>query len=227
MNQRKHANTSTDRNRLSRPRRTLCLTLGALLLAVLAGTVRGQNPPKSTPAPDPPANPRLVSVKRICVQNLGDDPNGILVQEMVIAKLFESRRFSLTENCDKADFILKGFVTERSDRAFRSETESVGLRASASASDSERAGSARTGTSASASTGLSDHETLSSTEVKQQAAVTLRLVDKDGEILWAFSSESTGGKTKGAIGDATDRAVRRFLREIERAEKQNPSGVKK
>lgn len=227
MNQRKHENTSTDKHRSKRPRRSFHCVLGTFLLAALAGTVWGQDPPKNVPAPDPPANPRLVTVKRICVQNLGDDPNGVLVQEMVIAKLFESQRFSLTENCEKADFVLKGFVTERNDRAFRSETESVGLRASASASDSQRAGSTSSGNSASASTGLSDHETLSSTEVKQHAAVTLRLVDKDGEILWAFSSESVGGKTKGAVGDAADRAVRRFLRDIDRAAKQNAAGVKR
>jgi hypothetical protein len=169
---------------------------------------------------EPAINPRLLEVRRICVQKLGDDPIGIQVQEMVIAKLFESRRFSLTENCDKADFVLKGSVTERSERSSRSESEGVGINASASGSQSSRAGSFSSGTSASTSAGASAHESLSSSEVKQQAAVTLRLVDKDGEILWAISSESTGGKTKGAIGDAADRAIRRFLRDIEKAEKQ-------
>jgi hypothetical protein len=46
------------------------------------------------------------------------------------------------------------------------------------------------------------------------------VVDHEGEILWAASMESTGGKTKSAIGDAAERAVRRLLRDIERAEKQ-------
>ena len=64
-------------------------------------------------------------------------------------------------------------------------------------------------------------ERLYSSDQKKQATVTLRLVDKDGEILWAASLESTGGKTKGAIGDAADRAVRKFLRDLERAEKQS------
>jgi hypothetical protein len=198
------------------------LLLVALLAAPCAGA-QAQAPAKAAQETETSPNARLAGVKRVCVQPLGDDAISIQVREMVIAKLFESRRFSLTENCDKADFVLKGTVTERSDRAFRSETESIGARTSVSGSESERSGAARTGTSASASAGLDSRETLTSSEAKQQAAVTLRLVDKDGEILWAFSSESTGGKTKGAIGDAADRAVARLLRDIQRAEKQAQS----
>ena len=56
--------------------------------------------------------------------------------------------------------------------------------------------------------------------------MTKRLVDKDGEILWATSLESTGGKTKGAIGDAAERAARKLLRDLERAEKQNAPPAK-
>lgn len=220
MNRKKRASTSTDEKSFGAARRTAFALLLCLLLSAPGSAAWGQAPAKSAPEPDPAANPRLLQVKRVCVQKLGDEPVGVLVQEMVIAKLFEARKFSLTENCEKADFILKGSVTERSDRAFRSETDSIGVRAAAAGSESERSGSQRTGTSASASAGLNANETLSSSEMKQQAAVTLRLVDKEGEILWAFSSESTGGKTKGAIGDAADRAVQRLLRDIQRAEKQ-------
>jgi len=220
MNRKKRASMSTDEKSFGAARRTAFALLLCLLLSAPGSAGWGQAPAKSAPQTDPAANPRLLEVKRVCVQKLGDDAIGALVQEMVIAKLFEARRFSLTENCEKADFILKGSVTERSDRASRSETESIGVRASAAASESERAGSASDRTSAAASAGLNAHEALSSSEMKQQAAVTLRLVDKDGEILWAISSESTGGKTKSAMGDAADRAVQRLLRDIQRAEKQ-------
>jgi hypothetical protein len=192
----------------------------ALALALLAGAAWAQEKPKP-PAPEPAANARLLEVKRVCVQLFGDDALGIQAREMVIAKLYESRRFSLTENCEKADFVLKGAVTERNDRAFREESEGIGFGASASASESRGAGVTRSGTAASASARGDARETLASTEVKQHAAVTMRLVDKDGEIIWAFSQESSGGKTKGAIGDAADRAVRKLLRDLDRAEKQN------
>jgi hypothetical protein len=209
MNRRKPRNTFTGK----------CVLLAALLFVSSAAST--QEKPKEAPPAEPAANPRLLQVKRVCVQNFGDDALGVQAREMVIARLFESKRFSLTENCEKADFVLKGAVTERNDRAFREESEGVGFGVGAAASDSSGAGINRTGTSASASARGDARETLASSETKQHAAVTMRLVDKDGEILWAASLESTGGKTKGAIGDAAERAVRKFLRDLERAEKQN------
>ncbi len=210
--------------------KNMCMVKATVLCAALlliCGAARSQEKPKETPPPEPAANPRLLEVKRICVQNFGDDALGVQAREMVIAKLFESKRFTLTENCAKADFVLKGAVTERNDRAFREESEGVGFGASASAADSSGAGAGRTGTSASASMRGDARETLASSENKQHAAVTMRLVDKEGEILWAASLESTGGKTKGAIGDAADRAVRKLLRDLERAEKPVPTSPPK
>ena len=168
--------------------------LAAMLLWGSVAAWSQEKPKDTSPPAEPAANPRLLQVKRVCVQNFGDDALGVQVREMVIAKLFESKRFSLTENCGKADFALKGTVIEKGEFSQRGEQEG------ASGIGGER---------------------LYSTDQKKQATVTLRLVDKDGEILWASSQESTGGKTKGAIADAADRAVRKFLRDIERAEKQS------
>jgi hypothetical protein len=194
--------------------------LSAALFLLCAPAWSQEKPKESAPPAEPAVNPRLLQVKRICVQNFGDDPLGVQAREMVIAKLFESKRFSLTENCEKADFVLKGSITERSDRVSRSESEGIGFGESVAASSTTGAGISRTGVAASASARGDAHESLASSEVKQQAAVTMRLVDKEGEILWAASLESAGGKTKGAIGDAAERAVRKFLRDLERAEKQ-------
>ena len=200
-------------------------SLAILLLA--AGTAWSQEKPKETAPPDEPAvNLRLLQVKRVCVQNFGDDALGVQAREMVIAKLFESKRFSLTENCAKADFVLKGSVTERNDREFREESEGIGFGAGGSASETSGSGANRTGTSVSSSARADARETLASSQNKQHAAVTMRLVDKDGEILWAASLESAGGKTKGAIGDAAERAVRKFLHDLERAEKQSAGPAK-
>lgn len=178
------------------------VSASALAVALMAaGAAWSQEKLKETaPPPEPAANPRLLQVKRVCVQNFGDDALGVQVREMVIAKLFESKRFSLTENCEKAEFALKGTVIEKGEFSQRGEQEG------ASGIGGER---------------------LYSTDQKKHATVTLRLVDKDGEILWASSQESTGGKTKGAIADAADRAVRKFLRDIERAEKQNSASPAK
>ena len=141
-------------------------------------------------------SPRLSQIKRVCVQNFGSDVLGQQVQEIVIAKLFESKQFSLTEDCSRADYVLKGSVTERTSQLPRSESEGF----------SAGSGSA--------------HESLSSSETKTQAVVTLRIVDKEGEIIWATIQESPIGKSKGAVTLAAEQAVRKLLRDKERAEKQ-------
>ncbi len=216
MNPKKRASTFMARftyhwAKPGRQRRVLGYLLAGLVL-LFHGMASGQEKPNTTGPNESPIDPRILQVKRICVRNFGEDPLGIQVQEMVIAKLFESKRFSLTENCERADVALKGSITERSEIKSRSESEGVGFGKSASASDSY--------SSASGSVSGNAHESLSSSETKQQAVVTLRVVHKDGDILWATSQESSEGKTKGAVSLAAERAVRRLLRDIEKVEKQ-------
>jgi len=201
----------------------LALALLFLPRDVNAGQQKAEPQANSAPAAaatEPVPSPRLMEIKYICVERFGNDPLGVQAQEMVIARLFEAKRFRLTENCEKADFALKGSITERSDRTTRSESEGLGFTASGSARVTTGSGQNRESTAASSTARGNDYESLSSSEVKVQAAVTMRVVDREGEILWAASLESTGGKTKGAIGDAAERAVKRLLRDIERAEKQ-------
>jgi hypothetical protein len=49
--------------------------------------------------------------------------------------------------------------------------------------------------------------------------VVLRLVDADGEVIWAYSVDSTGGKTRGAVSDAVDQGVRQLMRDVGRDKK--------
>jgi len=215
MNPRKRASTCT----ASLAWAVLLLLSPAALAEQQAPAPAAASPPAAASA-EPAADPRLLQIKYICVERFGNDPLGVQAQEMVIARLFEAKRFRLTENCEKADYTLKGSITERSDRTSRSESEGLGFTASGSARVTTGSGQNRESTAASSTARGNDYESLSSSEVKVQAAVTLRVVDREGEILWAASLESTGGKTKGAINDAAERAVRRLLRDIERAEKQ-------
>ena len=221
MSPRKHANTYMVKGPVRGARTPhLKKLVGAVLAGGLlfsSGLGRAQEKPTSPPASDPIFDPRILQVKRVCIEKLGEDVLGKQVQEIVIAKLFEAKRFSLTENCERADFTLKGSVTQRSDHAFRSESEGV------SAGNAEVGAAASSGSAVVVGAGasVSGHESLSSSETKEHAVVTLRLTNREGDILWAISQESTGGKTKGAIGDAAERAVRRLLRDIERADKQS------
>jgi len=43
-------------------------------------------------------------------------------------------------------------------------------------------------------------------------------VDPEGEVLWAYTQDSAGGKAKGAVSDAVERAIKQLARELSRAD---------
>ena len=239
MNRKKRVPTCTARQSLrsvlgTSPRAFVsAILVVAVVSALCSGRAHGKPNGQDASAPEPVVDPRLLQVKRICVENFGEDPLGKQATEVAIAKLFDARQFTLMEGpCEKvkADAVVKGSVSERSEHTIRSESEGV----SAGRGAAGAAASSSSVTVGAAGGSVSAHESLSSSQTKEYAAVTLRVVcmnsdacKNPGEILWAFSQESTGGKTKGAIGDAAERAVRRFLRDRERAEKQRQSKTEK
>lgn len=161
-----------------------------------------------------PPSRTLAEIKRICVDRIvGEEAVVAAARELAIAGLFSARRFAITEKCDKADAILKGAVLERGELKVRGEGEATDFGAAAGgASVGRTSGRAAFGAIAGGS-----GESLYSAETRASASVVLRLVDQEGTIIWAYSQNSAGGKVKGAIADAMERAVKQLLREVERA----------
>jgi hypothetical protein len=134
------------------------------------------------------------------------------VREIAIAALFGMKRFAVTENCAKADATMKGAVIERAGRRARREGEAADFGVAAGgASVSRSGGSGGFGAMLGGS-----GEVLASAETTTHASVTLRLVNRDGDVIWAHTQDSAGGKTKGAIADAVERAMRQLGRELGR-----------
>jgi hypothetical protein len=53
-----------------------------------------------------------------------------------------------------------------------------------------------------------------STETIDRAAVAVRLVAADGDLIWATTQESKGAKFKGASADVADKVVKQLLHDI-------------
>ena len=181
------------------------LALVALLPGVLFSQAAGLDVPPSR---------TLADIKRVCVDKIvGEEAVVAAARELAIAGLFSARRFVITEKCDKADVILKGAVLERGEMRVRGEGEATDFGAAAGGASANRiSGRAAFGAIAGGS-----GESLYSAETRESASVVLRLVDQEGTIVWAYSQDSPGGKVKGAIADAIERAVKQLLREVERA----------
>lgn len=153
----------------------------------------------------PPVLSGLAAVKRIYVEPFGKDPQSQAIQSMVISALVASRRFIITENRDRADAVLQGSAIERSSKevhAYDSSTSAGGLAGVANAV---------TGRAAVAGEAAGIGDSSLDTEIDSHAAVSVRLVAKDGDILWSTTKESDGGKYEGAGASAADACVKQLL----------------
>jgi hypothetical protein len=155
---------------------------------------------------------RLLKIHRICVESFGDDQISRQLNAMVINALSESKRFTITEKCEKADATLKGVSTQQAHQEAHSSSEETSVGGSASSSG--------LGSSAGRSSHVGISDSSHSTETIENAHLAVRLVDGDsGDVIWSTTQESNGAKYKGAAADAADKVVKQLLWDLEKLEK--------
>ncbi len=194
---------------------------------VLAGllTVTGsvshsqqQQPPAQSSASSADAElaGKVLKVRRIYVESFGDDKNSQILQAMVINSLAASKRFIITENKEKADAVLKGTAIEKSSQEVHAIGESTAVASAAGAvsGSANRSSASISGASVAHAAGIEDSQL--STETIDRAAVAVRLIAADGDLIWATTQESRGAKFKGASADVADKVVKQLLHDIER-----------
>jgi hypothetical protein len=163
-------------------------------------------------APDPVL--QLLTVRRIYVEPMrGETANHI--RDMVINALQATKLFTITENADRADAILKGSAEDLIFTDQFSSSEGISGRASASTGGYNR--SDQRNNRRAASVGISDQESIRIAERKHEAAAAVRLVNKDGDVIWSTTQESLGAKFRGASADVAAKIVRRLTDDYERA----------
>ncbi len=166
--------------------------------------------------PDDDSLAQLAKVRRVYVDVLVGGPTAVKLRDLLITSLQASKLFVLTENPDKADATLKGAGEDNAFmESFQSSdgvTAKTQLSLPGSGSDSSRY-SDRT------STGLSvgENESRRTEERKHEAIATVRLVAKDGDVLWSTTQESPGGKFMGAAADVADKVAKRLSADVRRA----------
>ena len=176
-----------------------------LLLAVC---VFAQDPPlEATPAGPPVAS--LSAIKRVYVDALAGDKSAAAIRELLIASLQQSRLFVITDNPDRADAMLRGAAN---DTAFTDTFDSQeGLTARANVGSYKGTSSRGSGYS-----GLSvgEHESHHVKERKHEAFATVRLCNREGDVLWATTQESRGAKFRGASADVAEKVARQLQLDV-------------
>lgn len=193
-------------------------------LALLILTVASASPFSEitgiAPAPADDAAPvQLLNVRRVHVEKLAGGETAHHIRDMVIASLQRSGLFQLTENPDRADAILRGSAEDMVFTDTFQSSERIDGRVSAgmplSANGTTRSSSASNRRSFSA--GVGESESVRIAERKHEAAAAVRLVNRDGDVIWSTTQESLGAKFRGASADVADKITRQLLEDVRKA----------
>jgi hypothetical protein len=74
--------------------------------------------------------------------------------------------------------------------------------------------------SRSLSAGVGENESTKIKERKHEAMATVRLVNKDGDVMWSTTQESNGAKFRGASADVADKITKQLASDMERLRKR-------
>jgi hypothetical protein len=143
---------------------------------------------------------------------------------MLISSLQSGKLFVITEKEERADAVLRGSAEDLVFTDVHSSSDSLNARASASlGSNPDKEAADRRGRSGSITVG--EQESTRTAERRHEAVASVRLVSKDGDVLWSTTQESLGAKFRGASADVADKVARQLLKDYDVA-RQARSGLK-
>jgi hypothetical protein len=160
-----------------------------------------------------PAPGNLLAVKRVYVEALSGDGSAEAIRELLMSSLEQSHLFLVTENPDRADAVLRGAANDKDYVDTFDSQDGITGRATlgglASSSTSSR-------TSANAGVSVGEDDSRHTRERRHEAFATVRLCNRDGDVLWATTQESNGAKFRGASADVADKVVRQLQLDVAR-----------
>jgi hypothetical protein len=177
--------------------------------------------------------PQLLGLKRVYVDRLTGGETAAQMRDLIITSLQNSKLFVVTENQDRADAFLRGAAE---DLIYTDDFQSSqGINVRGGDSNSEHDSSFRTGpnsesggigTSRSLTLGAGENESTNTKERKHEAFATVRLVNKDGDVIWSTTQESNGAKFHGASADVADKIAHQLSAEYDKLKKASAAAKK-
>jgi hypothetical protein len=171
-----------------------------------------------TPAPPSPASleeaslRQLLSVRRVYVDRLTGGETAAQMRDIFIAALQKARLFVVTEDQERADATIRGAAEDLVFTDSYSSSDSINARANAGSTKSTASSRGQY-----AGIGFGENESDRSTERRHEAIASVRLVNKDGDVIWAATEESLGAKFKGASADVAEKITSRLKEDFEKA----------
>jgi len=157
---------------------------------------------------------QLLTIRRVYVDRLTGGETAAQMRDILISTLEGAKLFVLTENQERADVILRGASEDLVFNEVHTSSDSVNAHMNAGTGRN----SSRT-TGAYGGMGVGESESEHSTDRRHEAVAAVRLVNKDGDVIWATTQESLGAKFKGASSDVAEKITGKLKEDFERAKK--------
>jgi hypothetical protein len=158
---------------------------------------------------------QLLAVHRIFVDRLTGGDTAAQMRDILISSLAASKLFVLTEKEERADAVLRGAAE---DLVF-TETHQSSDGINAHMNLSTRAGTGYYSKGNAAGLGIGDNESDHSAERRHEALAAVRLVNKDGDVIWSTTQESLGARFHGACADVAEKITSQLKEDFDRAGK--------
>lgn len=180
-------------------------------------------PPSPAQAPASTVDPvgegltQLLRIRRLHIEALTGGEAASQIRDMIISAIQSAGLFAITENSERADAFLRGTAEDLVFNEQFQSSESIGLRSGFSAGRGAVAG--RNSERAAGNVGISQDENIRIQERKHEAVAAVRIVNKDGDVLWSTTQESLGAKFRGASADVADKITRQLRADLDKARK--------
>jgi hypothetical protein len=174
--------------------------------------------PDEDSSPEDEAMVQLAKVKRIYIDVLTGGDAALQIRDLLMTSLHKTKLFIITENEDRADATLKGAGDDDvfSDTFQSSEGINAHTQMGEGSSSATR-NYASSSSNRSFGATIGENESRRTEERKHEAIATVRLVNKDGDVIWSATAESLGGKFLGASADVADRIAKRLVTDYKAA----------
>jgi len=174
--------------------------------------------PYASQTPEEESAQALSKVRRIYIAVLTGGDAALQIRDLLMTSLHNSKQFIITEEEDKADAVLKG---AGDDDVFTNTIQSSdGLDAHSQIAAGSSEGLRNYASSSSTHSGgltLGQNQSSRIEERKHEAIATVRLVAKDGDVIWSATAESMGAKFLGASADVADKIAKRLVTDYKAA----------
>ena len=171
--------------------------------------------------PEEEAAEHLSKVRRIYIAILTGGDAALQLRDLLMTSLHNSKQFVITEDEDKADAVLKGAGDDDVFTDTFQSSEGINAHTQISSGSSEGLRNyANSSSNRSGGLTIGENDSRRDEERKHEAIATVRLVSKDGDVIWSATAESLGAKFMGASADVADKIAKRLVTDYKAAKEQ-------